>query len=109
MNSGSQGRRRVSPISPPCNTVPLQPLCDEKQSSGSKEAQMGPIVEEAKDEEKEGGRRPIVSQAPERPTEQEVREHNVTHTPPQAWCPHCVKGAGTNSLSQREKKGSARC
>ena len=51
MNSGSQGRRRVSPISPPCNTVPLQPLYDE-QASGSKEVQMGPIVGEAKDEEK---------------------------------------------------------
>ena len=31
---------------------------------------------------REEGRRPVVSPTPERPTEQEVQEHNVTHTPP---------------------------
>ena len=63
---------------------------------------MGPIVERKEGEQ--DGRRPIVKSAPEKPTEQEVREHSVTHTPPQAWCPHCVKGAGTNDPHKRKRR-----
>merc|ERR1739836_349813 len=49
-------------------------------------------------------RRPIVSPVPERPTDQEVREQNVTHAPPQSWCPHCVKGRGTNDPHKSKRK-----
>ena len=44
---------------------------------------------------REAGRRPVVSPVPERPTDEEVQEHNVTHTPPKPWCPYCVKGTGS--------------
>ena len=40
-------------------------------------------IEELEDKiVREEGRRPIVSPVPERPTEAELKEHNVTHTPP---------------------------
>ena len=39
-------------------------------------------------------RRPIVSPVPERPTDAEVLEHNVTHSPAKPWCPHCVGWPG---------------
>ena len=51
---------------------------------------MGPSVEERAEKllkrvddleaRMKGGRRPIISSVPERPTEQEVREHYATHT-----------------------------
>ena len=50
------------------------------------------------------GRRPIVSPVPERPTEQEVLEHNTTHSPPQAWCPHCAKATAKNDPHKRERR-----
>ena len=40
---------------------------------------------------REVGRRPIVSPVPERPTDEEARERNATHPPPQPWCPHGTK------------------
>ena len=44
---------------------------------------------------KEEGRKTIVSLVLDRPTEEEVRKHNTTHTPPKPWCPYCVMGTGT--------------
>ena len=46
-------------------------------------------------------RRPIVSPVPDRPTDAEVREHNVTHSPSRPWCPHCVKGTASNDPHRR--------
>ena len=53
---------------------------------------------------REEGRRPIVSPVPEKPTEEEVREHNVTHTPPKPWCPYCTKAFGLRDPHCRIKK-----
>ena len=53
---------------------------------------------------REEGRRPIVSPVPERPTEEEVREHNVTHTPPKAWCPYCTMATAQRDPHRRERK-----
>ena len=53
---------------------------------------------------REAGRRPIVSPVPDRPTKEEVREHNATHSPPQPWCPHCTKAQGLREPHWRIKK-----
>ena len=53
---------------------------------------------------REEGRRPIVSPVPERPTELEVKEHNVTHTPPKPWCPYCTAATGKRDPHPRIKK-----
>ena len=45
-----------------------------------------------------------MSPVPERPTEQELLEHNTTHSPPQAWCPHCAKAMARNDPHKRERK-----
>ena len=76
---------------------------------------MGPNVEEqaAQQEEriekveKEAGndsRRPIVSPVPDRPTDDELREHNGTHSPPTPWCPHCVRGTASNDPRRRRRE-----
>ena len=37
---------------------------------------------------------------PAEPSAQEVREHELTHLPYRAWCPHCVRGKG-KSMAHR--------
>ena len=41
-------------------------------------------------EEAEEGVGPRVTKAPDAPTADEVREHNIDHGVFRAWCPHCV-------------------
>ena len=53
---------------------------------------------------REAGRRPIVSPVPGRLTEEEVREHYTTHSPPQPWCPHCTKAQGLRDPHWRIRK-----
>ncbi len=43
------------------------------------------------------GRRPHLPADPGRPTQREIDEHNVSHTPYRSWCPHCVKGQAVSS------------
>eukprot|EP00972_Heterocapsa_arctica_P080442 11854515-Heterocapsa_arctica.AAC.1 len=50
-------------------------------------------AEGAGDEEEEG-RRPRMMPNPRAPTRAEIDEHQATHLPYRAWCPHCVTGGG---------------
>ena len=60
--------------------------------------------EEAKEDEAEGresdeGEEGRVAQrivVPQKVTQREREEHNLTHTPYRAWCQYCVKGRGKN-------------
>ena len=36
----------------------------------------------------------VYRRAPEEPTLQEMRDHELLHEPYRAWCPHCVAGRG---------------
>ncbi len=45
-------------------------------------------------DEEEEGRRPTMMCNPRAPTRAEVDEHQATHLPYRAWCPHCVAGGG---------------
>ena len=53
---------------------------------------------------REEGRKPIISPAPDRPTEDELKEHNTTHTSPKPWCPYCNRGAGKRDDHARMRK-----
>ena len=48
-------------------------------------------------DEGEEGRPPIRMPAPCRPSQKEIDEHNLTHTPFRSWCRYCVRGRGTNN------------
>jgi hypothetical protein len=48
--------------------------------------------EESQDE----GRKAIVRRVENRPGQEEVDEHNVSHVPFRSWCKHCVKGKAVN-------------
>ena len=41
---------------------------------------------------------------PDRPTDKEVEEHNVTHTPPKPCCPYRAMGTGTRDPHSRIRK-----
>ena len=53
---------------------------------------------------REEGRKPITSPVPDRPTDKEVLDHNVTHTPPKPWCPYCTMGTGMRDAHSKIKK-----
>ena len=53
---------------------------------------------------REAGRRPVVSPVPDRPIDEEVLEHNVTHSPPKPWCPHCTKAQGLRDPHKKVRK-----
>ena len=44
--------------------------------------------------DEEESRVPKTKRAPHEPTNEEIRVHEVTHTPYRSWCPCCVAGRG---------------
>ena len=52
-------------------------------------------------------RKAEIMRRPYTPTQAEIEEHNATHLPYRAWCPHCVAGrgiSGHHSMHQDGKK-----
>ena len=43
------------------------------------------------EEEGEEGREAVAAPAPRSPSRLERENHELTHTPYRAWCPHCVR------------------
>ena len=43
---------------------------------------------------------------PERPSEEELRRHNLTHLPYASWCPHCVAGRGVDDKHEKKSEES---
>lgn len=58
---------------------------------------------------REEGRRTIVSLVPDRPTEEEIREHNVPHTPPKPWCPYCTLATRHAHPARKDEEKGAGC
>ena len=48
--------------------------------------------ERMRTEESEEAQAPKGIRVDERPSDEEVAEHNLTHIPFRSWCPHCVRG-----------------
>ena len=64
-------------------------MAADDESLAKRAEQLVKRIEELEDKLiQDEGRRPIVSPVPDRPTEEEVEEHNATHTPPKPWCPY---------------------
>ena len=45
-------------------------------------------------DEEAGARRPRTRRAPDEPTDEERREHEITHTPFRSWCRQCAQARG---------------
>ena len=42
-----------------------------------------------------------IAKDPQQPTEQDIKEHNVTHLPQRSWCPVCVKARGREDMHRK--------
>ena len=49
------------------------------------------------------GPRPSFQDAPVQPSDEERRQHNVTHLPMKPWCPHCVAGKSKANVKHPTK------
>ena len=56
------------------------------------------------EEEGEEGREAVASPAPRTPSRMEREQHDLTHTPYRAWCPHCVRMRGRNTAHKKNVK-----
>ena len=54
-----------------------------------------------------GRRRPMNKLSPKEPSEEERREHDLTHLPFRNWCRHCVRGRGKEEPCRRSGRGEA--
>ena len=53
-----------------------------------------------------GVRKPLKFQDPLKPSQTEIDEHNLTHSPYRSWCKHCVRGR-KKELPHFKKVGDA--
>ena len=74
----------------------------EKEDSERKEEHAEREEEHSEDKE-EKNIRSRIRPAPEEPSEQEREEHEMTHLPYQAWCPHCVAGKAPNEAHRKQE------
>lgn len=69
---------------------------------GVEEAEEERAEEEQRDEADKGMRKPMRMQDPKMPTEEERKEHELTHLPYRCWCRHCVAGRGKEAAHRRK-------
>ena len=85
----------------------IRPMYHNESSS----AAAAEVEEEKKEEDIECGichesgvRAPVTKKGPGEPTEQEIKEHYVTHVPFRSWCPHCVAAAAKSSPHKKSEE-----
>ena len=64
-------------------------------------------VEVGRESEDEGGgvRRPRKMLDPKEPSEEERKDHALTHLPFRSWCRHCVRGRGKEEPCRNTQGG----
>ena len=69
---------------------------DQSMIRKTKEGESREVAEESEEEEEQAGevRRPRKVLDPREPTEEERKEHELTHLPFRNWCGHCIRGRG---------------
>ena len=110
MKAGNEGclQSSLKPLSPRgvfSNVAEGVVNDDREQNANNQDSHDDEVDQEAieENEESEEGRRPKL-RAPEEPTAQEVREHEVTHTPYRSWCPQCIQARGKQNHHRKEKE-----
>ena len=92
-------RPHLEPLSAP-GAGPVEGGEEEEAEEGPEEEQK--VGEGPEQEEKEKARSKTRA-APEEPSEREREEHEMTHLPYQAWCPHCVAGKAPNEAHRKQE------
>ena len=77
------------------HTATISPIdCDEGQREIIDGGMQGSGEEDLEDRGEAGVRVPRRAQDPRMPTEDERRQHELTHLPYRSWGRHCVRGCG---------------
>ena len=71
----------------------------------TKEGESREVAEESEEDEEQAGevRRPRKVLDPREPTEEERKEHELTHLPFRNWCRHCIRGRGKEEPCRNTK------
>ncbi len=93
-----------SPVNGEC-VNPVRPMCTLDGEEGPEGVERVGEEDEEEDE-KERETRPMRSRVPPKgPSEEERRQHRVTHYPFRSWCPVCVAGRAKNYPHRRREPG----
>ena len=73
---------------------------EEEKEEGEKDGQ---VEAEAEEEPADAGvRKPIKMNDPAEPSDEERRQHDLTHLPYRSWCRHCVGGRGKDAPRKKQ-------
>ena len=85
----------------------VRPPMDKSEGGEEKREEEGERGEQVEAEEEEtaeaGVRRPLKMQDPREPSDEERREHYLTHLPYRSWCKYCVGGRGKEAPHRRQE------
>ena len=97
---GIDGREASDQVNPMTETT-----AEEREEKGLRPMATEDEKEEEKGAEEEGeeGRDAVAMPSPMSPSRQEREQHELTHTPYRAWCPHCVRARGRNRAHKTNK------
>ena len=87
----------LNPIRPEEDEQQVEPVLEESKEVGVVSKEEEEEVQEEGQNTEEEIRKPKPALRPYTPTQQEIREHEVTHLPFRSWCKHCVFGKGVHS------------
>ena len=69
------------------------------------EPQVEQLYEDPHEEVQEVGSKRLAIKVPIQPTDEERREHEISHIPYRSWCGDCVRGKGLTSAHRRHSQG----
>ena len=76
----------------------------EEEGEEEKGENDGQVEAEAEEEPADAGvRKPIKMNDPAEPSDEERRQHDLTHLPYRSWCRHCVGGRGKEAPHRRQE------
>ena len=98
-SSQAEGLHKVESVKPADSAGSAQPI---RPHNTPNQARRGEEMSKEKgDQEEEVGEEEGAkvrgARAPRSPTKEEKEDHNKTHLPFRAWCPHCVRGKSVAS------------
>lgn len=88
--------------------VPELPLPDDYEQYEPSEGDLdvvAPHARELEDEVQEATSKKLALRVPIGPTEEEKREHMISHIPYRSWCADCVRGKGLAEAHRKQRLG----
>ena len=85
--------------------VPELPLPDDYEQYEPSEGDLDVVASHARELEDEVRSRRLLLRVPIGPTEEEKREHMISHIPYRSWCADCIRGNGLAEAHRKQRLG----